>query len=272
MDMNKILILTIGLFLIGGIAKIVAQEAEITKTDRRELMMQNRAEIEAIKADASLTDAQKESLIKEKRMELRNQIGTKGRGNRIPDEIKAEVEAISADDTLTDEQKKELVKEKLTEYRKETKGQKGNNKGTIKGDRKGNKGDRKSNRAELKAGLEAINNDPNLTDSEKAEQRQALLESTGAKIREGRNDERRARKGDSRRTYRGDNSDRMLSRVESAIAEGKMTPELKTKTLDRIVKREEALAKELKEGSISQAKYDEAIEKTASIRKLLETN
>ncbi len=258
--MKNILILTIGLFFIGGVAEIAAQEAEVTKTDRRELMKQNRAEIKAIKTDATLTDAQKESLIKEKRTALKNKVSRKGTGNRIPAEIKAEIEAIRADENLTTEQKNAMVKEKFTAFRMENKGKK-ENKGTIKSDVK-------NNRAEMKAELDAINNDPNLSDSERMEKRQALLESKGAQIREGKKD-RRARKGDSRRSYSGD---KMFSRVESAIAEGKMTPELKTKTLDRIVKREAALAKELQEGTITQENYDEATKKIGSIRQLLEAN
>jgi len=258
------------------------------KHHKGDLYKAHQAAIEAIQNDASLTESEKEALIVKKRNELRENVGKRGqaRGDRkgkfaskeareewkkSREAISKEIEAIEKDPNLTDEEKelkrRELLNEKLGEKRR--KGKRG---GAYK---KMDDEERRAYRAERKGELEAIKNDPNLTEEEKqAKKRELFKKSKKEAIIKGR-------KGDMHHTKGKHKGHKEMTKKEwkekhgkkgSGFVKKELTDKQKSKALKALTRNEQRLAKDLKKGRISQEKYNSRIAKINQVRENLLKN
>lgn len=299
---NTILIMLALTFTLALPNMATAQQNEGDKTTREknsEKFREHRAAIKAIQNDATLTEAQKEALITEKNGELREQIGRTGSASRgskkgkfaseeareewkkNKEAINKEIEAIENDPNLTDEEKeikkREFLNEKLGEKRR--KGKKGGAyKNMTEDERKIAKEKReaireerrtelKAVRAERKSQYEAIQNDPDLTEEEKAAKKKELREE-GKKITRIKARERNMKRG------KGPHKEMTKQEWkekhgERGIAKKELSKEQKEKALASLEKNEERLAKNLKNGKISQERYDSRIAKIKEVRKTI---
>jgi len=293
------------LFCLAGASEILAQNKDTKKGNRKEQMLRHKAEVDAIKNDSSLTEDQKEAKLRELRQVKKKALGKKGKAksawNKGSADLKKEIDAIKNDASLTEEEKEVLIKEtkqkhkdlyqkkvrkEKTDFKKETEAIKNDEtltdeekaallkekrmeaKERIKGSKTNKReGNWRTDRAELKKELEAINNDPNLSDEQKAEQRKAILESKATAIREGR-----VKQNMSRKKYAETRGGGSYGNPKPDITSRKLTEEQKEKAFARLDKRMEFLDKELKKGRITQQKYDVAVAKVEQIRKQILNN
>ncbi len=173
---------TIGLLMLGllltNVQGLIAQDTitteekkELRKTERAAQKAQidaMRAEIDNIKANATLSEEEKGDLIKAKREEIRGlrgnrKKGKRGRGHKeANEEVRAQIKSIKEDANLSEEEKKAQIKairEEARPNRAESSGRKG----------KKGKGIKKAERAAKKGNLDKAQIDRAMKGLERAE-------------------------------------------------------------------------------------------------------
>ena len=257
--------------------KTKAEKTQI-KQNRNKLFEAHKAEIEAIENDATLSESEKEALITKKSTEFRQAVGKRAKGGKRGkgkfeskeareewkkqrQAISKEIEAIENDPNLTEEEretkKRALLNEKLGEKRR-----KGKKAGAYK-----KMDQRKAKREEIKAELDAIKNDPNLTEEQKAAKKQDLI---GKNKKEG---VIKGRKGDMKRGMHKEMTKKewkeKYGKAGGEIAKKEMTTAQKERALSALKRNEDRLAKDLKKGKISQERYDERMARITQVREKL---
>ncbi len=261
---------------------VSAQKTKAEKTqivqDRNKLFEDYKAEIEVIENDATLSESEKEALISKKNAELRQSVGKRARGGnrgkgkfeskeareewkKQRQAISKEIEAIDNDPSLTDEEretkKRALLNEKLGEKRK-----KGKKAGAYR-----RMDHRKAKREEIKAELEAIKNDPNLTEDQKAAKKKELI---------GKNKKQAVIKGRKGEMERGMHKEmtkkewkQKHDKGSGEIAKKEMTTAQKERALAALKRNESRLARDLKKGKISQEIFDERMARITEVKEKL---
>lgn len=188
---NILLMMMAFVFVLPSI--VTAQQDDTTivkeKNDRGEKVNEYRVAIEAIKNDATLTEEEKDVLIKEKKAELREIVSRRGskrgRAGKYPtkdarekwkssrEAITKELEEIKNDPNLTEEEKETKKRALLSERLGENKGKRKKGGGAYG---QMEEGKRQAKREERKAQYDAIKNDTNLTDEQKELKKKELFE------------------------------------------------------------------------------------------------
>ena len=258
-----------------GLSGYAQELLETPKTDRKAIMDAHKATVEAIEADETLTQEQKDVRILEAREELRQKMRANrpegkyrpGQGpgeeriskeerEALRAEFKAKMDAIDNNPDLSEEEK-EAAKKALNQERKAMSKKHGKMKGKGKGKGKGHKAKEKREtlRAEHKAKVEAIDNDASLSEEEKEAAKKAL------------NQERKAMKKEYGSKIKAEGKAKR-AKLERKIESG-LSEEEKVKVLNRLEKTEAKLDKGFAKGKISQENYDKRKAEIASLRSRL---
>ena len=239
-------------------AQDVNPSEEVRKNDRKEIFEKHKAEIETIKNNTSLTEAQKEELITEKREALREKMGPRKRGGKkgkkssdgegkrgkkkgkkAKGELKQKLDAIDGNTSLSTEEK-EAQKEALkAEFKRK-------DKGMHRGPRKGHKK------------MKEIENDSTLSYTEKATRKAEVKEKMEAKRAEG------GRLNSGGKGPRGSRS--AAERIEKKSSKRTLSAEEVTRAHKQLDKEEKRLQKLLKKEKIDTVQFNERIAAITKVR------
>ena len=260
----KFIVFITSVLIMGITIQMTAQEEIIAP--KKNILETHKAEIEAIKNDVSLTDIQKQELIKEKRMALREQLGSSARGKgkgkgygraQLSDEeraeAKAQLDAIDNDTSLSEEEKK-AAKHELRESLGLGKSRGGGEaRGKRKGKGKGRAQLSEEERAAAKTQLEAIDNDTSLSEEEKKVAKSELRESLGINRGGGSLKGKGTARGKGKMMGKSSATDR----IQNKISKRTLTSEQIEKAHSRLNREESKLEKLLKKEKISVDSFNE---------------
>ena len=262
----KFIVFITSVLIMGITIQMTAQEEIIAP--KKNILETHKAEIEAIKNDVSLTDIQKQELIKEKRMAIKEQLGSSARGKgkgkgkgygraQLSDEeraeAKAQLDAIDNDTSLSEEEKK-AAKHELRESLGLGKSRGGGEaRGKRKGKGKGRAQLSEEERAVAKTQLQAIDNDTSLSEEEKKVAKSELRESLGINRGGGSLKGKGTARGKGKMIGKSSATDR----IQNKISKRTLTSEQIEKAHSRLNKEESKLEKLLKKEKISVDSFNE---------------